>query len=135
MQIRSLNTNLRNEIGSIYKHWAYAYNNSGNSKTCYIYYSGLNADKASLLILATGNASDRCCCRHIKLTNYGVTQSTMYQGSTSACWNGNVFINNSGNVVDNISEATGIALTNVEGFTRIEIYACGSVYIENSYFS
>ena len=129
---------LKNEVVAIYQHWSYCYNNSSSNKTCYIILSGIyaNASRVSLLIFAIGNSSDRCCCRHIKMTDYSTSplQSTMYQGSTSACWNGNVYINSSGNVVTSISQARGIALTNVEPYTAIDIFATGSCWIENSYF-
>ena len=132
---RPLNTNLENEVKSIYKHWSFVYNNSSSPKTCYILFEGMSTDKASFLILATGNSSDRCCCRHIKVTNYGVTQSTLYQGSTSACWNGNLFVNDSGIIVNNLSQATGIALTNVEPFAIIEIYCASSIYIRQTWIA
>ena len=129
---------LKKEVTAIYQHWSYCYNNSSSNKTCYIILSGIytNASRASLLIFAIGNSSDRCCCRHIKMTDYstGPLQSTMYQGSTSACWNGNVYINSSGEVVTSISQARGVALTNVEPYTAIDIFASGSCWIENSYF-
>ena len=127
---------LKHEVMAIYQHWTYCYNNSSSSKTCYIMISGISSGRASLLIFAIGKSSDRCCCRHIKITDYSTEplQSTMYQGSTSACWNGNKYVNAGHSIVTDVSEAAGVALTNVESYTSIEVFATGTCWIERSYF-
>ena len=128
---------LKNEVTAIYQHWTYCYNNSSSNKTCYIMISGIHSGRASLLIFAIGKSSDRCCCRHIKITDYSTEplQSTMYQGSTSACWNGNKYVNAGLSIVTDVSEVAGIALTNVEPYTLIDVFATGTCWIERSYFA
>ena len=130
---------LKHEVDAIYQHWSYAFNNSASSRTCYIMLGGNFAgsmNRGSLLIFLTGNSNDICCCRHIKFADYSSEpmQSTMYQGSGGAGWNGNKYVNSSGGIVNSVTQAEGIALTNVTPYAFLDIYATGSVWIHQSYF-